>query len=69
MRSLRLHLVAAPTLLVAVVGFLILLSPQFTEVRVSLGLPERLPGSRFNPAVGRPRSWRPGRPARSTSGG
>ncbi len=46
------HALIASTLLVAVVGFLVLLSPQFTSLRVSLGLPEHLPGARFNPEVG-----------------
>ncbi len=56
----RLHLVAAPTLLVVTVGFLILLSPQFTDVRVAIGLPKHLPGSRFNSTIGAAEILAPG---------
>ncbi len=52
MRRLKLHLLLAPTLLVLIIGFLILLSPQFEGLRESLGMPAHLYGSRYNPKVG-----------------
>ncbi len=52
MDGLRLHLALSSTLLVLVVGFLVLLSPQFTELRVNLGLPAHLPGGRYNQSAG-----------------
>ncbi|GEM_PF-759688 len=52
MNELRFHIALSSTLLVLVVGFLVILSPQFTEVRVHLGLPVHLPGSRYNESVG-----------------
>ncbi len=52
MDDLRLHLALSSTLLVLVVGSLVMLAPQFTELRTSLGLPAHFPGSRFNHSVG-----------------
>ncbi len=52
MDGLRLHLALSSTLLVLVVGFLVMLSPQFTELRTGLGLPVHLPSGRYNHSVG-----------------
>jgi len=40
------------TIIVLLVGFFILLSPPFKVIRTALGLPEELPGSRYNSTVG-----------------
>lgn len=42
------HLMCVFTLIVAIVGFSILLSPQFEWLRTAIGLPSHLPGSRYN---------------------
>ncbi len=52
MNKLRMHLLLASTLLVLVIGFLIILSPQFEPLRKDLGMPAHLYGSRYNPKVG-----------------
>ncbi len=52
MKKFKLHLLLAPTLLVLIIGFLILLSPQFEESREALGIPAHLYGSRYDPKVG-----------------
>ena len=52
MDRLRFHLTLSSTLLVLVVSFLVLLSPQFESLRTSLGMPAYLHGSRYNPEVG-----------------
>ncbi len=44
------HLMCVFTLVVAVVGFSILLSPQFEWLRTALGMPAYLPGARYNDA-------------------
>ena len=46
--TLRIHILVATVLLVALVSFGTLLSPPFTRLREALGLPELLPGSRFD---------------------
>ncbi|AGK61891.1 hypothetical protein Asulf_01925 [Archaeoglobus sulfaticallidus PM70-1] len=43
----RYHMVIAFTLAVLLVGFGVLLSPPFKDLRKSIGLPEDLPGSRY----------------------
>ncbi len=52
MDRLRAHMLLAATMLILVVGFLLILSPPFTEFRALIGLPEHLPGARYNPEVG-----------------
>ena len=52
MQGLRFHIALSSTLLVLVVGFLVILSPQFTGLRASLGLPVHLPGGRYNESIG-----------------
>ncbi len=52
MDGLRLHLALSSTLLVLVVGFLVMLAPQFTGLRTGLGLPAHFPGSRYNESAG-----------------
>ncbi len=52
MENRRLHVVAAFTLTLLVIGWGVLLSPGLERVRVMLGLPAHLEGSRYNPVVG-----------------
>lgn len=52
MEAPRLHMLIAFTLGVIVVGWGVLLSPPFRELRASLGLPTELPGARFNASIG-----------------
>ena len=48
MDRVRFHMFTVATLFVLLVGFYILLSPSLKDVRVAIGLPEKLPGSRYN---------------------
>lgn len=51
MDPIRAHMILALTLAVLLVGWGVLLSPPFRELRASLGLPTELPGARYNPEV------------------
>ena len=52
MDSVRAHMIIALTLAVLLVGWGVLLSPPFRELRASIGLPTELPGARYNPELG-----------------
>jgi len=49
--SIRAHMILAFTLAALLVGWGVLLSPPFRELRASIGLPTELPGARYNPEV------------------
>ena len=51
MDSIRAHMILAFTLAALLVGWGVLLSPPFRELRASIGLPTELPGARYNPEV------------------
>lgn len=52
MDGYRLHMLLALTLGVLVVGWGVLLSPPFRELRATIGLPTELPGARYNVSIG-----------------
>lgn len=52
MSKVKTHMFIAATIFVLLVGFYILLSPSLKPIRVAIGLPAELPGSRYNPDVG-----------------
>lgn len=51
MDRIKYHLFIVATLFVLIVGFYILLSPPLKPVRVAIGLPSELPGSRYNSSI------------------
>ncbi|RDD52895.1 MAG: hypothetical protein BA066_07255 [Candidatus Korarchaeota archaeon NZ13-K] len=52
MDPVRAHMLLALTMAALVVGWGVMLSPPFRELRAGLGMPTELPGARYNASVG-----------------
>ena len=52
MEKTKFHMFMVATIIVLIVGFYILLSPPFKDLRIMIGLPADQPGARYNETVG-----------------